>query len=522
MGVGVNVNMRFGMGNTAAALLLAAALSGCAATPEGNLNPVTGKVIYVSVPPATEQLYGRKAYDKMIAAYGVYDADPALSAYVDRIGQGLAQHAVRKEEKYTFTILDDDEINGFALPGGYICITRGALNFANNEAELAGILAHEIGHIDAFHFGRGGGQPDLMKAMLSVLLRHSSQNAADTAMAQKLADQSNEWAAYSQQQELEADALGVHYMTLAGYDPQGIVAAIRTEDAKAVLDASALKDNAVAHEILSLDQSHPATPEREAHALDAVKTELAKDASLPLAPGASTTAPAGASTTAPAGAGKTERDAYLAAIDGMTFGADPAEGVIDGRRLVDAAMGFSFEVPQDFNLWLNHGGAFGIGPKAIVVFEATKEYTGQDLVSYVQSSMLEKSTVEDVHPVQIDGWRGATGVINKDPFAIRLAAVHDGGDHLYRLLFISTRRAFSDLDGAFIDSLKSFHALSGAEAKPRPPLHIHVVTVAGGDTVQSLADRMALKDRKLEWFRVLNGLGVDDAVKPGEKVKLVE
>src|SRR5581483_9725075 len=107
-----------------------------------------------------------------------------------------------------------------------VCITRGALNFANSEAEIAGIIGHEIGHVDAFHFSRGGGDHDSVKGLLSVLLRHSSKSTDDLALAKKLADESARSSAYSQQQELEADALGIHYMTLAGYDPQGLVRAI--------------------------------------------------------------------------------------------------------------------------------------------------------------------------------------------------------------------------------------------------------------------------------------------------------
>jgi predicted Zn-dependent protease len=492
--------MRVGFWNRAAALLVAAALSGCAA---GNVNPVTGKPIYTPVSTATEAYYGQKAYTEMSTAYGVYH-DAALTAYVDRVGQALARNVVRKDVKYTFTILDDDEIDAFALPGGYICITRGALNFANSEAELAGILGHEIGHVDAFHFGRGGGH-DTVKALLSVLLRHSSPNAADLAMAQRLADQSTRSAAYSQEQEFEADALGIHYMALAGYDPQGIVGALRSEDAKAKLDDGKMKGNPIAHDIFALDQSHPDTPDREARAAAEATAEEAKDAA-----------------SAPGVAPKTDRDAYLAAIDGMTFGADPDDGTAEGRRLVNAALGFSFDAPADFDLWPSHGGLFGVGGKAVLVMETGEADAGQSMATYVQSSIMPSMHVENVRPLEIDGYRGATGTVVKDPFVIRLGAVHDRGNHLYRLLYVTTRRAFADLDAGFLDSLKSFHALAGAEAKPKPPLHLHIVTVASGDTVKTLSDRMALKEQKLEWFRVLNGLGPNDAVQPGDKVKLVE
>jgi predicted Zn-dependent protease len=509
--------MRFGIWNRAAAVLLAVALSGCAAE---NVNPVTGKTIFTPVSAATEAYYGKKANDKMIADHGIYQ-DRGLTAYVDRVGQALAKNVVRKSVHYTFTILDDDDINAFALPGGYVCITRGALDFANSEAELAGILGHEIGHVDAFDFHRGDGNS--VRAVLSVLLRHAGKSAVDLAMAQKLADQPAKSAAYSQEQEFNADALGIHYMALAGYDPQAIVGLLRTEDAKAKLDDGEMKGNPVAHDILALDQSHPATPAREARAAEAVKLEAAKNAVSAADAGAQTaTAPQTATGPQTAAGPKTDRDAYLAAIDGMTFGADPGDGTVEGRRLVNATRGFSFEAPEDFDLWAGHHGAFGVGRDAILVIKSTDDYAGQSLVTYVRSSLMEKMHVGDVRPLEISGYRGATGVVVAGPFVIRLGAVHDRGNHLYKLLYMAPRSAFYDLDAGFLDSLKSFRPLEGAEATPKPALHIHIVTVASGDTVNSLAARMAVKEKKAEWFRVLNGLAAGDAVKAGDKVKLVE
>jgi predicted Zn-dependent protease len=477
-------------------LLLGAVLGGCAAQ---NVNPVTGKAIYAPVTPEVEADFGRKANDRMIAGEGAYTEDAALSAYVDRIGQALAKYVVRKDIKYTFTILDDDEINAFALPGGYVYVTRGTLNFANSEAELAAILGHEIGHIDAFHFGHGGGH-DMMKTLLAVLLMHSSKNPAEIAIAQKLAVGSAQSTAYSQQQEYDADALGIHYMALAGYDPQAAVAAMRTEDAKAKLDDNGMKGNPVAHDLMAMDQSHPDTPEREIRAAAEAKAAM----------------PASGADA------KIDRDDYLAAIDGMAFGADPVDGTLEGHRLVNATFGFSFDVPEDFDLWPGHSNVFGFGRDAMLVLEATDNYAGQSLATYVQSSMMPKMYVNDVRPLEIDGYRGATGTVNSGAFMFRLAAIHDRGHQLYRLLYAAPSATFERLDAGFIASLKSFHPLQGAEANPKPSLHLKIVTVAPGDTVQTLSARMALKDQKTEWFRVLNELGPDDAVKAGDRVKVVE
>jgi predicted Zn-dependent protease len=486
--------MQFGIRSRVAALFLAAALSGCAQS----INPVTGKSINPWVSTATETFYGQQLHAKMVASHGAYQ-DAALSAYVDRVGQALAKNVVRKDLKYTFTILDDDDINAFALPGGYVYITRGALNYSNSEAELAAVLGHEIGHVDAFHFNRRNAERDDLKSLLAVLVRRSSHDQDELAVAQQLADESKKASGYSQDQEFEADALGIHYMALAGYDPQGMVAALRTEDAKMKLDDGGMKGNPIAHDIFALDQSHPATPEREARAVAAANVAV-------LAPG-----------TGP----KTDRDAYLAAIDGMTFGADTADGTVEGRRFVNTDFGFGFEAPEDFDLWTGHGGGFGIGRNAMLVIETTEEYTGQSLVTYVQS-MADDVSIGSVHPLDIDGYRGATGVAHVDPFIIRVGAVHDRDKHLYKLMYVAHRSAFDDLDPGFLESLKSFRPLDGDEARPRPAPRLSIVTVAGGDTVKILAARMALKEQKLEWFRLLNGLAASDEVKPGDKVKLVE
>jgi predicted Zn-dependent protease len=514
--------MQFGIWSRAAALLLAAALSGCAAQ---NVNPVTGKTIYTPVSAATEASVGKKAYAQMIADYGVYKEDAALAATVDRVGQALAKNVVRKSVRYTFTILDDDEINAFALPGGYVTITRGALAFANSEAEVAAILGHEIGHVDAFHF-HAKGDDNAARTVLSVLLRHSG-DPGDLALADRLADRSTNSTAYSKAQEFEADALSVHYMALAGYDPQGILAALHTEDAKRQLDDGGMKGNLVAHDILALDQSHPATPDREARAREAVEAEAAKDAVLAAAsPGAAASSQPDVRPQPSASQGA-DRDAYLAAIDGMVFGADPGEGTVDGRRLVNATLGFSFEAPEDFDLWTDHSGAFGIGRNSVLVIEADEEAdAGQSLVAYVESSMMKKMSVANVRPLEIDGYRAATGLVVQDAFVIRLGAVRaiDGnrGNHLYQLMYVAPRRAFNALDPGFLSSLKSFRPLAGAEATPKPPRRLKIVTVASGDTVKSLAERMSVKEKKLDWFRVLNGLAAGDEVKAGDKVKLVE
>jgi predicted Zn-dependent protease len=492
--------MRWVIWLRAAVLVSAALLAGC---DPHSVNPVTGKTIYPGVTPETEAMFGAKLNAEMVEGYGVY-RQAGLNDYVSRVGQALAQHAVRPGVHYSFTILDDEEINAFALPGGYVYVTRGALAFANNEAELAAILGHEIGHVDAFHFRHR--DHDSVSGVLSVLLKHASKNAEDQRIAAQLADKAAKSTGYSQDQEFEADALGIHYMTLAGYDPEGMLGMLEAERAKSALDDGGMKGNPVAHDIFALDESHPATPARQARALEAVKKAVP---------------PPGVSP-------KTERDAYLAAIDQLSFGADPDEGMVEGPRLRNPIQGFSFEAPQGFDLWTDRTGAFGVGPNAAMILEAAQPKetpsAGQSMVAYVQTAMADDMPVANVRPLEIPGYRAATGTVDMDVFKLRVAAVRgiDSGAPLYKLMFVTPRGTFNEADAGFLEALKSFRPLKGAEARPPRVPSIKVVTVAAGDSAKSLAERMAVPDQKLEWFRVLNGLGPGAELKPGDKVKLVE
>jgi predicted Zn-dependent protease len=499
---------------------LAAALAACATQ---DINPVTGKPIYAPTSLEKEERSGAEAREELVAQYGVYQ-NPALTAYVDRVGQSLARFVVRKSVHYTFTILDDDDINAFSLPGGYVYITRGALNFANSEAELAATLGHEIGHIDAFHFHHHDDDP--MGPILGVLLRHAGSDAASLAVAKKMEEEASRTAPYSQAQEYEADALGMHYMALAGYDPQGMVATLRSAEAKEKLDIGAMQDNALARDIYDMDQSHPATPDRIARAEAAVKSAAtsASVAPVPATAPAPTTAAAPASTpNAPATAGRQSgRDAYLAAIDGMDYGPNPANGTVEGRRLVNAALGFSFEAPTGFNLWTGHDGAFGVGRNAVLVFDTVPAPADPSLATYVQSSIMKEVPVSEVRALDLADGRGATGIARAEIIDVRLAAIQAGGNRIHRLLYVTPHNTFTELDPEFLASLKSFRPLSGAEAKPRPAQHLRIVTVAKGDTIATLAARMGVKDEKQAWFRALNGLADGDTLKPGDKVKLVE
>src|SRR5580765_7861656 len=196
-----------------AAAVLAWAAAGCA------INPATGKKEFTLVTPAQEAALGREGYTAAIAEYGQYD-DAAVSAYVDSVGRRVAAASEEPALPWRFTVLDDPVVNAFAMPGGYIYVTRGLLAHMQSEAQLAGVLGHEIGHVTARHSAKQITQQELagvglglVSAVSPTFRRYSS--TAEQALGLLMLK-------YSRDDETQADELGVRYASLSGYDPRDI------------------------------------------------------------------------------------------------------------------------------------------------------------------------------------------------------------------------------------------------------------------------------------------------------------
>lgn len=199
------------------AMLLAAA--GCA------VNPATGKREFSLVTPAQEAALGREGYAAATAEYGVYD-DPALAAYVDSVGRKVARASDLPDLPWRFTVLDDDAVNAFAMPGGYIYVTRGLLAHMQSEAQLAGVLGHEVGHVTARHSARQMTQQQLAGLGLGIASAVSPTfrrygSTAEQALGLLLLK-------HSRDDETQADELGVRYAAGSSYDPREIPGTYRT------------------------------------------------------------------------------------------------------------------------------------------------------------------------------------------------------------------------------------------------------------------------------------------------------
>ena len=321
---------RHGSRTLAAALLGSALLLGCGTTV---VNPVTGREERTVMDEATEIAEGKKAHEQVLAEYGAY-ADPALQAYVNGVGQKLAKLSHRTQLPWTFTVLDSTEINAFALPGGYIYITRGLMAYLDSEAELAGVIGHEIGHVTARHGAqRATRQQDaglgVLAATVAGVLLESATGVGGITQATSQVSQglAAGWlASYSREQELQADQLGAEYLARNRYDPSNMVDVIGVLKSQEQFAADlARAEGRAAPSGANWLSSHPSNEQRLAE-IRRIAAGYQGDY------------------------GDDGRARYLQAIDGMSFGESSAQGLTRGRQFYHEELGIALTAPQGWRI----------------------------------------------------------------------------------------------------------------------------------------------------------------------------
>jgi predicted Zn-dependent protease len=434
-----------------------------------------------------------REHQRILAAYnGAYE-DPNLEGMLNQIVAKLVAASERPEVHYRVTILNSASINAFALPSGQLYVTRGLIALANDTSELASVLSHEMSHVIAGHAAIREDQARQV-ALVSRVVQDVLSDPETGALA--LAKSKIALASFSRAQELEADGIGVGIAARAGYDPYGAARFLTSMGRNAELRSSPGQSHIDprAPDFLS---SHPATPER-------IKVAQASARQL----------------NAP-GSGERDRAAYLASIDGVVYGEDPSEGFIRGRRFLHPKLGFTFLAPEGFTLDNTAQAVLGVkesGGQALRL-DVVRVPAEQTLAEYLNSGWIENIDPKSVEELIINGLPAATAMAKGDQWVFRLYAVRFGTD-VYRFIF-AAKRMSAEVDRAFRESVGTFRRMTLAESQAAKPLHIKIVTVASGDTIERLASRMAMPDRAVERFRVLNGLGPNERVNPGDQVKIV-
>jgi predicted Zn-dependent protease len=469
------------------------AATSCAGLPLPGSGPQPGDAITQS-----ERQQGAQAHSQLLQQFGgTYDGHQ--SAYVVQIGQRIAVQSglSNAQNDFTVSLLNSPVDNAFALPGGYVYITRNLVGLMNSEAELASVMGHEVGHVAARHASRRS-STNTIGQILAIGLGIVTGNGDIANLAGQAAQLYT--LRYSRQQEYQADELGITYLARAGYDPFAAADMLASLAAQTTLDAQAAGRNA--RSLPEWASTHPDPASRVTRA----RNEASARGATP-------------------GSGTDNRDAFLNAIDGMLYDDDPHQGVIEGNSFKHPDLRVQFTVPQGYTMQNGSSAVVVTGSNGQAQFGGGQNssslgaYVGEVFRAFGGNRTIDYGTVR-------------SGTVNGLPTAQAMARVASGSNQVdvtvtaydfgngRKYHFITVARAGQGI-GPFGSMLGSVSRLSASEAAAIRPRVIDVVTVQRGDTISGLASRMAYSDYREERFRVLNALGSGDQLRAGQRVKLI-
>lgn len=474
-------------------LILAACAVPTAGAGAGSANQVA------SISAADKQ-QGTKAHPQLLSEFGG-SVTGAQATYVEGVGKTIALQSGlgNARSDFTVTLLNSPANNAFAIPGGYVYVTRQLVSLMNNEAELAAVLGHEVGHVAARHSSKrqsAATRNSILGVLGSVLAGAVLGDSALGQLGQRLFSTGSQLLTlrYSRKQETEADSLGVTYLRRAGYDPRAMSTVLASLAAQTALDAQL---TGTADRVPEWASTHPDPAARVGTAL----------------------------TMAGAGArGTTNRDVFLTRVEGLTYGDDPKQGVVDGRKFVHPAYRLAFQAPTGYYL-VNGTRAVAITGQSGKGEMSSAAYSG-DLSAYIKTvfaglSEQQRLVPDSIRTTTVNGIPAAYGVV-------RTTTDEGARDVVVFAYAWSENQAFhfttiseAGQAGVFDAMFTSMRRITIGEAGAVRARRLAVVMVKKGDTLKTLASRMAYDDRPLDRFLVLNALAATSQPLPGARVKLI-
>ncbi len=477
-------------------LLIAFVATGCA------INPVTGQHEFVLMSEEQELTLGRQGHAEVIKEYGIYD-NVALQAFVQRVGEGLAAKSHRQDLVYRFTVLDSKEVNAFALPGGYIYITRGLLAYLNSEAELAAVLGHEIGHVTARHSVRqySATQAANIGATIAAIfipeLRTQTMSQVVNILGTALLR------GYGRNHELEADRLGAEYLARSGYSPWAMLDVIRQLKDQEILDIQLAKEEGrEPRSYHGLFSTHPDNDTRLQEVIGYVATPR------------------------PSGTEQVNREGFLELLDGLIVGDSPREGVVRGNNFYHADLGFALRFPEGWTIKNLPDRIVAQAPYQAAVLQVTAEDLNKRISP--REFMITRLGLEDLRaegpiaPAELEGYSAVATV--GTGFGRREARfnVIYFQDKAYIIAgLVKNPQTFSLYDTAFLETAQGLHPLTEEERIYAKPLRLHIIRATEGITFRDLARDSPLPAHKEEHLRLLNGLYPQGELAAGQLLKVV-
>jgi predicted Zn-dependent protease len=471
------------------------ALYGCQSALEQSYQPSVGPSSNPQIVDEVQKndpraAMGAREHPRIVASYGGEYKDAKTERLVARIAGALTAVSENPSQSYRITILNSPAINAFALPGGYLYVTRGLLALANDASEVAAVLSHEMGHVTANH-GIERQKREEAEVIASRVV--AEVLSSDIAGKQALARGKLRLAAFSRQQELQADVIGVRMLGEAGYDPY---AAGRFLDSMAGYSRFMSVDPD-ADQSLDFLSSHPNSAQR---------IELARDHARAFGQEGKV--------------GDTGRDYYLDGIDGLLYGDSPEEGYVRGQTFLHGGLGIRFDVPPDFKIDNKVEAVMATGPDDVAIrFDGVADNQNQSLTNYISSGWVTGLDPSTIRQITVNGMEAVTARASADRWDFDVTVVRNNAQ-IFRFLTAVPKGSQTLQQTA--DVLRaSFRRMTPEEAASLKPLRVRVVTVRAGENITTLAARMMGTDRKLDLFKLINALPTGASVSPGERVKII-
>jgi predicted Zn-dependent protease len=452
---------------------------------------------------ASDKATGAKAHPQILEEFGgAYEGTQV--PYVRNVGQKIAVQSglSNTQGDFTITLLNSPVNNAFALPGGYVYVTRQLMGLMNNEAELASVLGHEVGHVAARHSqsrnkrATMGGLGAIAATVLGGVLGGSQGAELGQQLGGNLATR---WVlGFSRSQEYQADDLGVSYLAKGGYDPMAASSMLAALAAQTALDTKVQGRG---------DSKMPAWASTHPDPASRVTRAAQK---------AAASAPVGKQLNA---------DAFINQLDGMLYDDDPKQGVVEGQDFIHPDLKLKFTAPAGF--------AVSNGTDAVTIAGTTGQatfkgapYTGDldALVGSVFKALAGQNATLDYGSVKKTTINGlpvgyATASANTQSGAMNVTVY--GYEFSKTQAFVIYSITPTSAATPFTSLFQSVRRISDAEAAAVKPRRLDIVTVKKGDTIDSLSARMAYTTFRTERFITLNALKAGQALPVGRKVKLV-
>ncbi|MEQ1808032.1 MAG: M48 family metalloprotease [Burkholderiaceae bacterium] len=491
-------------------LLVATALL-AAACGTNVVNPVTGKTERSVMDEASEIAEGKKAHDEVMKEFGGPLANPTLQAYVNELGQRLAKQSHRAHLQWTFTVLDSADVNAFALPGGYVYVTRGIMAYLDSEADLAGVIGHEIGHVTARHGAQRAtkqqraGAGVMAATVLGVLVEAVTgvQGAAQAANQVSTGIAAGSIASYSREQELQADQLGAEYLSRVGFSAKHMVDVIGVlKDQERFAADTARAAGRKVPEGGNWLASHPSNDER----LQAI-TRIAQ------------------------GYGGSAREEgqqrYLRAIDGITYGESREQGVVRRQNffheplglVLTAPTGWSFDNNPEMLRIINAAGDAGLLMK-LVPPAAGK--THEEILRNAFKASQGRTERQPIGGFESTYFVGQRTLEQNQTQPLEVTLVNGPGGRTYAFIHAARDAATLERNRALLrEATASFRSFAPSDRAAAKPWTLRSVALPAGGFAE-LARRSPLGAQAEPQLKLLNGVYGGGTIAPGRPVKIVE